>query len=130
MVKAITDVYLKNLISKKMQQLHKKTRKTIEETAYFLDLDYAQYYRILKGQALPHLATLVRINQAYGLDMNWWFNELGDLPVLSAKNEAKTRQSAADHELLMRFHNLAPETQSFLLKMLKSKKGNFLFMLS
>ncbi|MDR1996836.1 MAG: helix-turn-helix transcriptional regulator [Candidatus Margulisbacteria bacterium] len=127
MEKTITDADLKALIGRKLQQLRKKSQKTIEETADFLDLDYAQYHRILKGLRLPHLVTLIKINQAYGLDMNWWFKELAKIPAPSA---AKISRNTTDHELLNRFHNLDAHTQEFLLQMLRSKKGNFLFMFS
>jgi hypothetical protein len=38
---------LKILTSKKSGQLRSKNHKTLEESANFLDLDYAQYYRLL-----------------------------------------------------------------------------------
>jgi transcriptional regulator with XRE-family HTH domain len=107
---------LKSLISKKLEQLRSKNHKTLEESADFLDLDYAQYYRLLKGRQLPHLATLIRINLAYGLDMNWWFKDL-------AKTKPKIAVCAVSpantQELLERFSQLDHRSRKILLKMLR-----------
>jgi transcriptional regulator with XRE-family HTH domain len=110
---------LKTLISKKLGQLRSKNHKTLEESADFLDLDYAQYYRLLKGQQLPHLATLIRINQAYGLDMNWWFKDF-------AKTKLQTAHAvppASAQELLERFSQLDHKSRKILLKMLRRLTG-------
>ncbi|GBR74898.1 helix-turn-helix XRE-family transcriptional regulators [Candidatus Termititenax aidoneus] len=107
---------LKSLISKKLEQLRSKNHKTLEESADFLDLDYAQYYRLLKGRQLPHLATLIRINQAYGLDMNWWFK---DLAKTKPKIAARAVSPANEQELLERIGRLDHKSRKILLKMLR-----------
>ncbi|MDR1322977.1 MAG: helix-turn-helix transcriptional regulator [Candidatus Margulisbacteria bacterium] len=111
---------LKTLISKKLGQLRSKNHKTLEESADFLDLDYAQYYRLLKGQQLPHLATLIRINQAYGLDMNWWFK---DFVKAKPKVTARAVPPASEQELLERFSRLDHKSRKILLKMLRRLTG-------
>ncbi|MDR1453867.1 MAG: helix-turn-helix domain-containing protein, partial [Candidatus Margulisbacteria bacterium] len=70
---------LKTLISKKLRQLRENSNETLEKTADFLDLNYSQYYRLLQGTQLPHLATLMKINQAYGLNMDWWFEDFAEI---------------------------------------------------
>jgi transcriptional regulator with XRE-family HTH domain len=107
---------LKTLISKKLGQLRSKNHKTLEESADFLDLDYAQYYRLLKGRQLPHLATLMRVNQAYGLDMNWWFKDFAKTKPPAA---GRTVPPANAQELLERFSRLDHKSRKILLKMLR-----------
>ncbi|MDR1453361.1 MAG: hypothetical protein LBJ25_05250 [Candidatus Margulisbacteria bacterium] len=111
---------LKSLISKKLGQLRSKNHKTLEESADFLDLDYAQYCRLLKGQQLPHLATLMRINQAYGLDMNWWFK---DFAKTKPKIPARAVPRVNEQELLERFSQLDHKSRKILLKMLRRFTG-------
>jgi transcriptional regulator with XRE-family HTH domain len=111
---------LKSLISKKLGQLRSKNHKTLEESANFLDLDYAQYYRLLKGRQLPHLATLIRINQAYGLDMNWWFK---DFAKSKPKVTVRAVPQANEQELLERFSRLDHKSRKILLKMLRRFTG-------
>jgi transcriptional regulator with XRE-family HTH domain len=108
---------LKILISKKLQQLREKSKQTLEEEAYFLDLDYAQYYRILKGTSLPGLETLIKINQAYGLDMNWWFNETTKIP---EKMKAQIKQRKENLEVLSGYNKLDDRAREFVRKMLKN----------
>jgi transcriptional regulator with XRE-family HTH domain len=108
---------LKALISEKLRQLREKSKQTLEEEAYFLDLDYAQYYRLLKGNCLPSLETLVKINQAYGLDMNWWFNETAKFP---EKMTAQIKQRKENLEILSKYNKLDERAREFVRKMLKN----------
>ena len=127
MSRQITDTDLKLLISKKLQQLRQNSQQTLEETAYFLDLDYAQYYRILKGDRLPHLSTLLKINQIYGLYMNWWFSEL-------KSPDAKLTKKSDETELLCNFNKINGKTKKVVLKILRNlaqeQKSQLLFMAS
>ncbi|MDR1114039.1 MAG: hypothetical protein LBL50_02990 [Candidatus Margulisbacteria bacterium] len=111
----INDAELKALFSKKLQLLRRNSRKTIEETADFLDLEYAQYYRLLQGQRLPHLVTLFNISKAYGLDLNWWFKELSE----SERKNAATKESAAEAQLLRGFSRLDKKAKNFAQKILQ-----------
>jgi transcriptional regulator with XRE-family HTH domain len=108
---------LKALISRKLRQLREKSKQTLEEEAYFLDLDYAQYYRILKGTSLPGLETLIKINQAYGLDMNWWF---GEAAKISEKMMAQIKQRKENLEILSSYNKLNDRAREFVRKMLKN----------
>ena len=110
---------LKKLISKKLNQLRENSKETLEKTADFLDLNYSQYYRLLQGTQLPHLATLIKINQAYGLDMNWWFADLAEVkpPALSRTDISRR---AAEKELLNNFHKLDGQARKNLQKLLKN----------
>jgi transcriptional regulator with XRE-family HTH domain len=81
MSKEITNTDIKKLLSKKLAALRQDSGQTLEATADELGLDLSEYFRILKGQRLPQLRTLLRINKKYGLNMDWWFAELEDAVV-------------------------------------------------
>ena len=80
MDKEITNEELKELISQKLALLRQNSRQTVEATAFDLGMDYSEYYRLLRGERLPHLRTLLRINKKYGISMDWWFNKLEGKP--------------------------------------------------
>ena len=109
---------LKSLISKKLRQLRADSNETLEKTADFLDLNYSQYYRLLQGTQLPHLATLMKINQAYGLDMNWWFKDFAKFN--SAGIKVNVAKKGAENELLNNFNKLDLSSQKVLQKILKN----------
>ena len=109
---------LKALISKKLRRLRENSGETLEKTADFLDLNYSQYYRLLQGTQLPHLATLIKINQAYGLDMNWWFKDLAEFSSTGVKVDVA--QKAAEKDLLNNFYKLDGQARKNLQKLLKS----------
>jgi transcriptional regulator with XRE-family HTH domain len=111
----VNDAELKALFSKKLQLLRRHSRKTIEETADFLDLEYAQYYRLLKGYRLPHLVTLFNISRAYGLDLNWWFKELSE----TERKNVLLKESAAEAKLLRGFSRLDKKAKNFAQKILQ-----------
>ncbi|GBR73882.1 hypothetical protein NO1_1153 [Candidatus Termititenax aidoneus] len=114
---AITEQELKNLISEKLRYLRSKSKQTLEESAYFLNIDYAQYYRLLNAKCLPRLITLLKINKAYGLDMNWWFK---DFLEVTSKIEAKINKNEEDAEVLNNYHRLDERAREFVRKMLKT----------
>jgi transcriptional regulator with XRE-family HTH domain len=111
---------LKTLISKKLRQLRKNSNETLEKTADFLDLNYSQYYRLLQGTQLPHLATLMKINQAYGLNMDWWFNDFAEIRTNKVLTKEAVTQKAAEKELLNNFNKLDARSRKALQKILKT----------
>jgi len=117
MDKEISNTDLKKLFSQKLSWLHKKHKKGIEETALDLNLDYAQYYMLLKGNRLPQLRTLVNINKIYGLSMDWWFC---DLDKISARQQEKSEKKIMEFELLSNFNKLDKNAKAVVLQLLKN----------
>jgi transcriptional regulator with XRE-family HTH domain len=117
MEKEISNTELKNLFSQKLNWLHKKHKKGIEEAALDLNLDYAQYYMLLKGKRLPQLRTLVNINKLYGLSMEWWFRELDKI---KPKDAEKLEKKITEFELISSFNKLDKNAQAVVLRLLKN----------
>ena len=115
MYENLTDAELKKIISAKLQQLRQKSQKTLEAAASFLDMDYAQYYRMIKGSNLPHLTTLIKLSNAYGVDITWWFNDTK----LSAKEKTVINKNVQETELLGRFRKLTPKSKDLALKIIE-----------
>ncbi|GBR75588.1 hypothetical protein NO2_0247 [Candidatus Termititenax persephonae] len=112
---------LKTLISKKLQLLRKRDNCTMEKTADFLDLDYSLYHGLLHGTRLPHLATLMKINQAYGLNMDWWFRDFAETYSAAAPLlKVNVAKKAAEKELLGNFNKLDARSQKALQRILKT----------
>ncbi|MDR1323323.1 MAG: hypothetical protein LBK68_02680 [Candidatus Margulisbacteria bacterium] len=106
---------LKNIVSKKLTLLLKNSGKTLEATAYALDMPLSQYYRLLKGQCLPLLPTFLHISKIYGLSLDWWFAERG-LPqkrTVSAKN-------STEYQIFKILNGLATGEQKIVLATLKT----------
>ncbi|MDR1997437.1 MAG: helix-turn-helix transcriptional regulator [Candidatus Margulisbacteria bacterium] len=118
----ITSENLKKLLSSKLELLRKNSAQTIEAAADSLDIDLSEYYRILKGRRLPQLPTLLRINQKYGISMDWWFSELDDMEDKPQGTGKITgiRQKAIELELLSTFHKLDVNLQKTVLETLKT----------
>ncbi|GBR75953.1 helix-turn-helix XRE-family transcriptional regulators [Candidatus Termititenax persephonae] len=112
----VTDDYLKQAISRKLEQLRHKSQKTLEAAASYLDMDYAQYYRMIKGRNLPHLTTLLKLSNAYGVGLAWWFN---DLPSLSVKEKKDIHKNIQEMELLERFRKLKTRAKGLVLKIME-----------
>jgi transcriptional regulator with XRE-family HTH domain len=112
----ITARDLKLLISKKLRLLRERSKKTLENSAEDLNLDYAQYCRMLKGTALPHLVTLAKINKFYNLDMNWWFKE----PRGCAQDKVRVREKTLEFELISSFQKLDIRTKEIVLEMINN----------
>ncbi|MDR1452873.1 MAG: hypothetical protein LBJ25_02730 [Candidatus Margulisbacteria bacterium] len=111
---------LKVLISKKLQLLRERDHCTMEKTADFLDLDYSLYHGLLHGARLPHLATLMKINQAYGLNMDWWFEDFAEIRTNKVLTKETITQKAAEKELLNNFNKLDARSRKALQKILKT----------
>ncbi|MDR1998089.1 MAG: helix-turn-helix domain-containing protein [Candidatus Margulisbacteria bacterium] len=112
----ITDGDLKLLISRKLRLLREKSKKTLENTAEDLNLDYAQYCRMLKGNSLPHLVTLANISKFYNLDINWWFKGLEE----RAPDKARIYEKAVEFELASSFKKLDMQTKEIILGMINN----------
>ncbi|GBR76822.1 helix-turn-helix XRE-family transcriptional regulators [Candidatus Termititenax persephonae] len=116
MDKEITNAEIKKLLSKKLATLRKDSGQTLEATADELNLDLSEYFRILKGQRLPQLRTLLRINKKYGLNMDWWFKELEE----TAVNEKHFRQKAIEAQLLSLLRKLDLGSQEVVLSLARA----------
>jgi transcriptional regulator with XRE-family HTH domain len=117
MDRELTNADLKSLISRKLTKLSADSKQTIEESGRDLGMDYSEYYRLLKGIRLPHLLTLLKINQKYGVSMDWWFN---DMETDNKKNTAKI----AEFELVNNFKKLDEQAQNFISEILRSLVRN------
>ena len=104
---------LKFVISRKLRQLSQNSRNTLKETALFLHLDYAQYYRILHGQTMPQLDTFIKITRAYGLDLDWWFKDIPEIMV-------RPKTSREELKILGAYKRLDERSKTFVRKMLKN----------
>jgi transcriptional regulator with XRE-family HTH domain len=114
MDKEITNDALKELLSQKLALLRQNSKQTVEATAFDLGMDYSEYYRLLRGERLPHLRTLLRINKKYGISMDWWFNKLEGKPPI------KLNKRAVEFELLNNYNKLNVHTRKVIFAMLKS----------
>jgi transcriptional regulator with XRE-family HTH domain len=110
----MTNADLKKLLSRKLALLRQNRKESIEATALDLGMDYSEYHRLLRGDRLPHLLTLLRINRKYGINMDWWFNELTGLP------KTKAPRDKAASELVRSYSQLDVPTKKVLLKMVKT----------
>jgi transcriptional regulator with XRE-family HTH domain len=117
--KELTNEQLKKLLSKKLALLRQKNKQTIEATALDLGMNFSEYYRLLKGDRLPHLLTLLKINRKYDLNMDWWFSELKNKT--AAQNIHK---KAEDFLLLSNYHKLDEQARQVVLDMLKNLAKN------
>jgi len=116
--KELTNADLKQLLSKKLAFLRQNSRQTIENTALDLGMNFSEYYRLLKGDRLPHLLTLLKINRKYDLSMDWWFR---DFPKDSPE---KIRRKAEDFLLLSNYHKLDNPAKAVVQDMLKNLAKN------
>ena len=102
MTEEITNEQLKKMLSRKLALLRENSQQTIEATADSLDMDLSEYYMLLRGKRLPHLKTLLKINKKYGLNMDWWFGKMPELP----QKQIDLRQKALELELLSSYRRL------------------------
>jgi len=111
MPEEITNDHLKKLFSQKLALLRKVSKQTMEATADSLDMDVSEYYMLLSGKRLPHIKTLFRINEKYGVTMDWWFKEIRE----KAKTKTDTHAEAIQSELLGNLHKLDKRDKETLL---------------
>jgi transcriptional regulator with XRE-family HTH domain len=72
----LNDENLKQIISKKLEMLRKQSGLTMERTAHDLEMDTSEYFRILKGQRVPLLRSMIRFSRKYNVSLDWWFEDL------------------------------------------------------
>jgi transcriptional regulator with XRE-family HTH domain len=101
---------LKNIVSKKLTLLLKNSGKTLEATAYALDMPLGQYYRLLKGQCLPLLPTFIHISKVYGLSLDWWFKDTA-LP----RKKLKPAQNSTEYQIFKILKGLETGDQKIVL---------------
>jgi transcriptional regulator with XRE-family HTH domain len=106
---------IKKTISRKLEFLRKHSGETNEVAADTLDIDLSEFYRILKGHRMPKLSTFLRINQKYGMKLDWWFGDLADAPL----DKNNFRQRAFELQILNLTKKLDAQTQKAVLAMLK-----------
>ncbi|MDR1998313.1 MAG: helix-turn-helix domain-containing protein [Candidatus Margulisbacteria bacterium] len=116
MDKKTVNASLKKIFSRKLSMLRQNSGQTIEAAADSLDMAVGEYFRFLKGQRLPQLATLLRINQKYAVSLDWWFNELEDLP----RTKGRLKQRIFELQALSTLKKFKPEVQPAMLAMLKT----------
>jgi transcriptional regulator with XRE-family HTH domain len=112
----ITSATLKKLLSQKLTLLREKSGETIEETAFDLGLDTSDYFKFLKGQRLPHLLTLIRFGQKYGVSLGWWFTELDK----DHLDKTQTKNSSLELRIARIIGRLDERLQKAALAMLKA----------
>ncbi|MDR1453077.1 MAG: helix-turn-helix domain-containing protein [Candidatus Margulisbacteria bacterium] len=120
MPQKITAEILKKIFGEKLSWLREKSGETIEESAFSLGLDVSDYFKFLKGKRLPHLLTLMRISQKYGVAVGWWFGEVKSVP----QNRAQIRQSTLENKISRAISTLDVKTQKAVLAMLKTLAKN------
>ncbi|GBR74416.1 transcriptional regulator XRE family [Candidatus Termititenax aidoneus] len=122
MNKEITSETLKKLLSQKLTLLREKSGETMEETAFDLGLDTSDYFKFLKGKRLPHLLTLLRLGQKYGVSLSWWFSELEGIP----SNKMQSKNNSLELRVARIIGNLDDRLQKAALSMLKASVKNLL----
>ena len=116
----ITNADLKRLLSEKLSILRERSGETMEETAFALGMDTSDYFKLLKGKRLPHLLTLIRISQKYGVELSWWFDGLGKIP----KSKEKTKNNYLEFRIAKIVKPLDDHLQKAALSMLKASVKN------
>jgi transcriptional regulator with XRE-family HTH domain len=116
----ITNADLKKILSGKLSGLRARSGETIEETAFALGMDTSDYFKLLRGQRLPHLLTLIRISQKYGVGLNWWFAEFDTAP----KTKEKNKNNYLEFRIAKIVKPLNERLQKAALSMLKTSVKN------
>jgi transcriptional regulator with XRE-family HTH domain len=106
---------LKEIISRKLTFLLKKSGKTLNTTADDLQMPLSQYYRLLKGQRLPLLPTFVHISRAYGMSLDWWFKDIESRP-----KQIETAENPIEYQLFKTLKGFDPRGQKIALALLKT----------
>jgi transcriptional regulator with XRE-family HTH domain len=106
---------LKRLISRKLELLRQQSGQTIEASAMELNMDRSEFFRILKGQRLPMLTSMVRISKKYGVSLDWWFEDTDKIP----KRQNKAMYAPQEYQMLKTFKKLNDRAQKTALDTLK-----------
>ena len=107
---------LKKAISAKLAYLLKNSGRTLEATAYSLDMHLSQYYKLLKGERLPSMPTLMRINKLYDINMDWWFKDIKEVP----SPRHRELKNPLEFQLVNTFKKLNPHAQKTVLATVKT----------
>ena len=113
---------LKKTLGEKLSLLRQESGETIEEAAFGLGLDASDYFKFLKGKRLPHLLTLMRISQKYGVELNWWFNESDKI----SKSKTQIKNKMLEIQMARIISKLDPRMQKAALAMLKASVKNLM----
>jgi len=111
---------LKKIISRKLELLRRQSGQTIDNAAAELNMDRSEFFRILKGQRLPMLASIVRISKKYGVSLDWWFEETDRIP----ERLNRARYTPREYLLLKIFKRLNDRAQKIVLDTLKTLARN------
>ena len=110
--------HLKEITSRKLALLLKNSGKTLEATAYDLNIPLSQYYRLLKGQCLPLLPTFLNISRVYGVSLDWWFQNS------KPPKTVKTHKNLLEYKLLKAFKKLDAKSQKSAVGILNALAKN------
>jgi transcriptional regulator with XRE-family HTH domain len=116
----ITSDLLKKQLSAKLALLRHKTGETIESVAVDLEMNTSDYFKLLKGQRLPHLLNLCKLSQKYDVPLDWWFNDLKKMP----KTAVLARRNCLEAQVANALKKLEPKTQKAVLAALKTLAKN------
>jgi transcriptional regulator with XRE-family HTH domain len=115
-----TSADLKKIISHKLELLRQQSGQTIDNSAYELNMDRSEFFRILKGQRLPMLISMVRISKKYGVSLDWWFEDTDKIP----ERVGKAKYSLREYQLLKTFNKLNDSAQEIVLATVKTLTKN------
>jgi transcriptional regulator with XRE-family HTH domain len=119
-MEVLSNEQLKKLLSRKLSLLRKKSGKTIEATADSLDMDFSEYYRMLRGKNLPQLRTLLRFSKRYGVTLDWWFKELRKIPPEISENIKRLHRKNIESKVLNALRQLDTRHQEVVLDTVQS----------
>ena len=111
---------IKQIISRKLELLRQQGGQTIDGAAAELNMDRSEFFRILKGQRLPMLTSMVRISKKYGVSLDWWFEDTDKIP----ERLNRARYSPREYQLLKIFKKLNDRAQNTVLATLKTLARN------
>jgi transcriptional regulator with XRE-family HTH domain len=120
MSEEFTNEQLKELLSRKLAMLRKQSGQTIEATADSLDMDFSEYYRMLRGKNMPQLRTLLRFSRRYGVTLDWWFDEVEMIPPVVEHRVLRLQSKNLEGQIVSLLRRLDVRFQEVLLDMAKS----------
>ncbi|MDR1322918.1 MAG: helix-turn-helix transcriptional regulator [Candidatus Margulisbacteria bacterium] len=115
-----TNEQLKELLSRKLAMLRKRSGQTIEATADSLDMDFSEYYRMLRGKNMPQLRTLLRFSRRYGVTLDWWFDGVEMIPPAAARHVLRLQSKNLEGQIVSLLRRLDARFQEVLLDTAKS----------
>jgi transcriptional regulator with XRE-family HTH domain len=116
----LTNDILKKQLSAKLALLRSKTGETIENVAVDLEMNTSDYFKLLKGQRLPHLLNLCKLSQKYSVPLDWWFNDLKGIP----KTTSLAKRDCLEAQVTNALKKLDPKAQRAALAALKTLAKN------